>query len=168
MIKTRSKANLIRSLGSNEAWPSRSDRIRRAMTTAGMFRGVDRIEKVSKADIRRVANQTFVPGNRTVGIIEFAPPRDRCANIRLIPCLAFLLNLLRLVLLHKEVASEAVFISFFVLVLFVSGNVQLWAQAATWQQVPISPLPPSTRRNRSALYCPTAWWYSCRKITNCL
>ena len=32
-------------------------------------------------------------------------------------------------------------ISFFVLVLFVSGNVQLWALAATWQQVPISPLP---------------------------
>jgi predicted Zn-dependent peptidase len=41
-----------------------------------LFRSVDRIEKVTKADIRRVANQTFMPDNRTVGIIEFAggPP----------------------------------------------------------------------------------------------
>ena len=36
----------------------------------------ERIEKVTKADIRRVANQTFTSDNRTVGIIEFAggPP----------------------------------------------------------------------------------------------
>jgi predicted Zn-dependent peptidase len=31
---------------------------------------VDRIDKVTKADIRRVAAATFVPENRTVGIIE--------------------------------------------------------------------------------------------------
>ncbi len=75
MIKTRSKANLIRSLGSNEGLAfalglnqARYDDWRE------LFRGVDRIEKVSKADIRRIANQTFVPDNRTVGIIEFAPP----------------------------------------------------------------------------------------------
>ncbi len=77
MIKTRSKANLIRSLGSNEGlasalamYQSRYDDWRE------LFYAVDRIEKVSKADIRRTANQIFVPGNRTVGIIEFAggPP----------------------------------------------------------------------------------------------
>ena len=75
MIKTRSKANLIRSLGSNEGLAfalalnqARYDDWRE------LFRGVDRIEKVSKADIRRVANQTFVPDNLTVGIIEFAGP----------------------------------------------------------------------------------------------
>ena len=75
MIKTRAKANLIRSLGSNEGLAfalglnqARYDDWRE------LFRGVDRIEKVTKADIRRVANQTFVPGNRTVGIIEFAGP----------------------------------------------------------------------------------------------
>jgi len=41
-----------------------------------LFRSVDRIDKVTTADIRRVANQTFMPDNRTVGIIEFAgaPP----------------------------------------------------------------------------------------------
>src|ERR1700678_3874765 len=77
MIKTRAKANLIRSLGSNEGlasdlglYQARYDDWRE------LFRSVDRIEKVTKADIRRVANQTFTPENRTVGIIEFAggPP----------------------------------------------------------------------------------------------
>src|SRR5712691_7035268 len=37
-----------------------------------LFHTVDRIEAVSKADIRRVANQVFVPTNRTVGVIENA------------------------------------------------------------------------------------------------
>ncbi len=75
MIKTRAKANLIRSLGSNEGLAfalglneSRYDDWRE------LFRSVDRIEKVTKSDIRRVANLTFTPENRTVGIIEFAPP----------------------------------------------------------------------------------------------
>ena len=77
MIKTRAKANLIRSLGSNEGlaselalYQSRYDDWRE------LFRSVERIEKVTKADIRRIANQTFTPDNRTVGIIEFAggPP----------------------------------------------------------------------------------------------
>jgi len=71
MIKTRAKANLIRGLGSNEGlandlaiYQARYDDWRE------LFRSVDRIDKVSKADIRRVAKQTFVPANRTVGIIE--------------------------------------------------------------------------------------------------
>jgi predicted Zn-dependent peptidase len=75
MIKTRAKATLIRSLGTNEGLAfalalnqARYDDWRE------LFRGVERIEKVTKADIRRVANQTFVPGNRTVGVIEFAGP----------------------------------------------------------------------------------------------
>jgi predicted Zn-dependent peptidase len=37
-----------------------------------LFHSVDRIDKVTKADIRRVANQTFNDTNRTVGIIENA------------------------------------------------------------------------------------------------
>src|ERR1700733_12034464 len=75
MIKTRAKANLIRSLGSNEGlasslalYQTRYDDWRE------LFRSVDRIDKVSKADIRRVASQTFVPTNRTVGIIETKNP----------------------------------------------------------------------------------------------
>jgi predicted Zn-dependent peptidase len=82
MIKTRAKANLIRSLGSNEGLAfalglnqARYDDWRE------LFRSVDRIEKVTKADIRRVSNQTFVPENRTVGIIEFSggPPPGAAA-----------------------------------------------------------------------------------------
>jgi predicted Zn-dependent peptidase len=76
MIKTRAKANLIRSLDSNDGlaeqlatYQSRYDDWRE------LFHTVDRIDQVTKADIRRVANQTFVPTNRTVGIIEtIAPP----------------------------------------------------------------------------------------------
>ncbi len=75
MIKTRSKANLIRSLGSNSGlafelgmYQARYDDWRE------LFRQVDRIDKITQADIRRVANQTFVSSNRTVGIIETAAP----------------------------------------------------------------------------------------------
>jgi predicted Zn-dependent peptidase len=71
MIKTRAKANLIRSLGSNEGlannlalYQARYDDWRE------LFRSVDRIDKVTKADIRRVSNQIFVATNRTVGVIE--------------------------------------------------------------------------------------------------
>jgi predicted Zn-dependent peptidase len=75
MIKTRAKATLIRSLGTNEglAFALGLNEARYG-DWRELFRGVERIEKVTKADIRRVANQTFVPGNRTVGVIEFAGP----------------------------------------------------------------------------------------------
>jgi predicted Zn-dependent peptidase len=75
MIKTRAKANLIRSLDSNSGLAfelglnqARYDDWRE------LFYEVDRIDKITKADIRRVANQTFTDNNRTVGIIETAPP----------------------------------------------------------------------------------------------
>src|SRR5271163_4936842 len=77
MIKTRAKANLIRSLGSNEGLASELGIYQaRYDDWRELFRSVDRIEKVTKADIRRVANETFKSENRTVGIIEFAggPP----------------------------------------------------------------------------------------------
>jgi predicted Zn-dependent peptidase len=77
MIKTRAKASLIRSLGSNEGLAfALGQNQSRYEDWRELFRAVDRIEKVTKADIRRVANQTFAPENRTVGIIEFAggPP----------------------------------------------------------------------------------------------
>jgi predicted Zn-dependent peptidase len=71
MIKTRAKANLIRGLAENQGL---AIQLGEAQAAYGdwreLFREVDRIDKVSKADIRRVANQTFVPTNRTVGIIE--------------------------------------------------------------------------------------------------
>ncbi|MGA2696255.1 MAG: pitrilysin family protein [Terriglobales bacterium] len=75
MIKTRAKANLLRSLGNNEGLASELTLFQtRYGDWRELFHAVDRIDKVSKADIRRVANETFVATNRTVGIIETATP----------------------------------------------------------------------------------------------
>jgi predicted Zn-dependent peptidase len=71
MIKTRAKANLIRGLADNQGL---AIQLATYQTRYGdwreLFESVDRIDKVTKADIRRVANETFVDTNRTVGIIE--------------------------------------------------------------------------------------------------
>jgi predicted Zn-dependent peptidase len=71
MVKTRAKADLLRQLGDNEGL---AYQLGFAQSLHGdwreIFRHVDEIEKVSKADIRRVANATFVESNRTVAMIE--------------------------------------------------------------------------------------------------
>jgi len=73
MVKTRAKANLIRGLDSNEGL---AQELAVYQTLYGdwreLFRSVDRINAVTKADVRRVANEVFVPTNRTVGVIETA------------------------------------------------------------------------------------------------
>jgi predicted Zn-dependent peptidase len=73
MIHTRIKAGLIRGLADNQGL---AIQLGTAQARYGdwreLFRSVDRVDKVTKADIRRVANQTFVENNRTVGIIETA------------------------------------------------------------------------------------------------
>jgi predicted Zn-dependent peptidase len=78
MITTRAKANLLRGLANNEGlaielaqYQARYDDWRE------LFHQVENLDKVTKADIRRVANQTFVPTNRTVGIIETVAPSDQ-------------------------------------------------------------------------------------------
>ncbi len=71
MIKTRVKADLLRSLGS-DAGLANQFAVGQALfgDWRYFFQEVDRIDKVTKSDIRRVANQTFVAGNRTVGMLE--------------------------------------------------------------------------------------------------
>ena len=73
MIKTRTKANLIRGLADNEGLATQ---LATYQTRYGdwreLFRSVDRIDKVTKADIKCVANATFYDTNRTVGVIETA------------------------------------------------------------------------------------------------
>jgi len=84
MFKTRSKADLIRGLASNEGL---AQALATYQTRYGdwreLFRYLDRVDKVSKADIRRVANKVFQDTNRTTGEIltaqqpaptEGAPP----------------------------------------------------------------------------------------------
>jgi predicted Zn-dependent peptidase len=75
MIKTRAKASVLRGLDSNEGLASQLATYQaRFGDWRELFRWVDHVDKVSKADIRRVANQTFVDSNRTVGMIETEPP----------------------------------------------------------------------------------------------
>ena len=74
MIKTRSKASLIRGLADNQGLATQLAVYQiRYNDWRELFRSVDRIDAVTKADIRRVANEVFVDTNRTVAIIENAP-----------------------------------------------------------------------------------------------
>ena len=75
MFKTRARASLLRSLDDNSGLASNLATYQmRFGDWRELFNQLDRIDKVTKADIRRVAQATFVPGNRTVGTIETAPP----------------------------------------------------------------------------------------------
>ncbi len=74
-VKTRAKADLLRSLRSN------SGLARQLAIYQGqygdwreLFRGVEKIDKVTKEDIMRVAQETFIPTNRTVAMITNEKP----------------------------------------------------------------------------------------------
>ena len=73
MIKTREKAGLIRQLGSNEGLATQ---LAIYETRYGdwqeLFKSVDRIDKVTKEDVRRIANQIFTEKNRSVAYIQTA------------------------------------------------------------------------------------------------
>jgi predicted Zn-dependent peptidase len=74
-VKTRAKADLIRRLASNQGL---AFQLGTAQARFGdwreVFRQVERIDKVTKADVRRVANRVFLPANRTVARIETTKP----------------------------------------------------------------------------------------------
>ena len=75
-VKTRAKASLIRSLGNNEGLAQNLATYQlRYGDWRELFREVDKFDKVTKEDIRRVANKIFVESNRTVAIIETATPK---------------------------------------------------------------------------------------------
>ena len=82
MIRTRAKANLLRGLDDNEGLASNLALFEtRYGDWRELFHQVENLDKVSKSDVRRVANKTFVPTNRTVGIIEtVAPPPAPAQN----------------------------------------------------------------------------------------
>jgi predicted Zn-dependent peptidase len=70
-VKTRAKADLIRGLADDEGLALQLGMYQaRYGDWRELFRDIDRIDKVSKADIRRVANKTFTDNNRTVAMIE--------------------------------------------------------------------------------------------------
>jgi predicted Zn-dependent peptidase len=80
MFKTRARAGLLRGLADNEGL---AHQLAEYQTRYGdwreLFRELDRIDKVSKADVRRVANKVFVENNRTSARIEFTPPAQPAA-----------------------------------------------------------------------------------------
>jgi predicted Zn-dependent peptidase len=71
MFKTRTKADLIRGLASNEGLAQQLAIYQtRYSDWRELFRYLDKVDKVTKADIRRVANKAFQNSNRTIGSIE--------------------------------------------------------------------------------------------------
>jgi predicted Zn-dependent peptidase len=81
-VKTRAKANLLRRLDSNNGL---AVQLAAYQTQYGdwreLFREVEKIDKVTAADVRRVANATFVPNNRTTAMLESTrPPQQRGAK----------------------------------------------------------------------------------------
>jgi predicted Zn-dependent peptidase len=73
-VKTRVKAGLIRQLADNSGLALQ---LASYQVLYGdwreLFREVDRIDKVTAADVKRVANATFTPNNRTVARIDSTP-----------------------------------------------------------------------------------------------
>jgi len=73
-FKVRARAALVRSLGSNQGLATA---LAHYQTLYGdwreLFRELERFERVTKADVRRVAGATLTPGNRTVAILVTQP-----------------------------------------------------------------------------------------------
>jgi predicted Zn-dependent peptidase len=70
-IKTRAKADLIRGLGNNQGLALQLGEYQAMYGDwREIFRQIDELDKVTKADIRRVANKTFRDDNRTVAVID--------------------------------------------------------------------------------------------------
>ena len=78
MYKTRTRADLLRGLDDNAG---SGDSLAEYQTRYGdwreLFLQLDKVDKVTKADIRRVANQVFVASNRTSAEIDTDAPAVR-------------------------------------------------------------------------------------------
>jgi predicted Zn-dependent peptidase len=75
MFKTRARADLLRGLGDNQGLAEQLALYQqRYGDWRELFNQLKKVDAVSKADIRRVANKTFVDTNRTYAMIEFQPP----------------------------------------------------------------------------------------------
>ena len=74
MFKTRARADLLRGLANNQGL---ANSLAEYQTRYGdwreLFLQLEKVDKVTKADIRRVAKEVFVPSNRTSAWIETKP-----------------------------------------------------------------------------------------------
>jgi predicted Zn-dependent peptidase len=75
MFKTRTRADLLRGLANNQGL---ANSLAQYQTRYGdwreLFLQLDKVDRVTKADIRRVANEVFVASNRTSASIETEAP----------------------------------------------------------------------------------------------
>ena len=73
-FKTRTKADLFRAMRDNQSLANAlANQHSRYGDWRELFRYLDHIDKVTKADIRRVANETFRKNNRTVAMSKTRP-----------------------------------------------------------------------------------------------
>ncbi len=80
MFKTRSRAEILRGLNDNTGLANQLGEYQlRYGDWRELFKQLNRIDAVSKADIRRVANKIFVASNRTYTTIEFQAPKKAAA-----------------------------------------------------------------------------------------
>ena len=81
MYKTRARADLLRGLADNQGL---ANALAEYQTRYGdwreLFHQLDRVDKVTKADIRRVAEKIFVASNRTSAEIDFKTPAATAKN----------------------------------------------------------------------------------------
>ena len=81
MFKTRARADVLRGLADNQGL---ANALAESQSRYGdwreLFKQLDRVDKVTKADIRRVANQVFVESNRTEAWTETAAPEPKSAD----------------------------------------------------------------------------------------
>jgi predicted Zn-dependent peptidase len=81
MFKTRARADLLRGLADNQGLANDLAQYQsRYGDWRELFLQLDKIDKVTKADIRRVANQVFIPSNRTSAWIETEAPTAAAKN----------------------------------------------------------------------------------------
>jgi predicted Zn-dependent peptidase len=81
MFKTRSRADLLRGLANNQGLANAlSEYQTRYGDWRELFLQLDKVDKVTKADIRRVASQVFVVSNRTSAEIDTEAPAATAKN----------------------------------------------------------------------------------------
>ena len=145
MFKTRARADLLRGLGDNQGLAEQLAIYQlRYGDWRELFNQLQKIDAVTKADVRRVANKIFVDNNRTYAMIEFEAPKrapagpGRCtmsrscvASLFCSRCLALLHRLSRLRSSHRPPV--------------VPPDARTVHQAEPWTKIPIPPLAPFIR-----------------------
>lgn len=82
MFKTRARADLLRGLGDNQGLAEQLAIYQlRFGDWQELFNQLNKIDAVSKVDIRRVASKIFTANNRTYAMVEYqAPPKQQTAQ----------------------------------------------------------------------------------------